>query len=91
MFPCVSTQMISADVIKSMSAYANMEHLKKTAVQVCLAEVARVAMIAHATVVIFDAFGRKMTLRWWPSHWRQMRSKSCAISSKFWTQTAVAR
>ena len=29
-----STQMIHTDVIKSMSAYANMENLKKTAVQV---------------------------------------------------------
>ena len=31
---CVLSQMISPDVIKSMTNYANMEKLKKTAVQV---------------------------------------------------------
>ena len=35
--PICVTQMISAGVIKSMTNYANMEKLKKTAVQVCLA------------------------------------------------------
>ena len=35
--PVCATQIISDDVIKAMTKYANMEKLKKTAVQVCLA------------------------------------------------------
>ena len=44
-----STQMIHTDVIKSMSAYANMENLKKTAVQVYLPEAARASTATVAT------------------------------------------
>ena len=49
MLLCVSTQIISDEVIKSMTDYANMEHLKKTAIQVYLPEAARASTATVAT------------------------------------------